>query len=92
MSHESLQEAEAIAHTGVLARITGHFARHPWRAVFTWVGIIAVLIGMQGPFAGSLKNEFKLPGSDFQKATHRIHRSAQYPSHITIPVVVRAPR
>ncbi|MCB0873245.1 MAG: MMPL family transporter [Thermoleophilia bacterium] len=72
MSHESLQEAEAIAHTGVLARITGHFARHPWRAVFTWVGIIAVLIGMQGPFAGSLKNEFKLPGSDFQKATDLI--------------------
>lgn len=25
--------------------------------------------------------------ADFQKATHRIHRSAQYPSNVTIPVV-----
>ncbi|MEZ5364005.1 MAG: CocE/NonD family hydrolase C-terminal non-catalytic domain-containing protein [Bryobacterales bacterium] len=37
-------------------------------------------------------NIFEAKLSDFQKATHRIHRSAQYPSHVTIPVVVQAPR
>jgi putative CocE/NonD family hydrolase len=37
----------------------------------------------------AVPNIFDAKESDFQKATHRIHRSAQYPSHVTIPVVVR---
>jgi len=34
-------------------------------------------------------NIFKAAESDFQKATHRIHRSAGHASHVTIPVVRR---
>jgi putative CocE/NonD family hydrolase len=30
---------------------------------------------------------FDAKRTDFQKATHRIYRSARYPSHVTIPVV-----
>jgi putative CocE/NonD family hydrolase len=37
----------------------------------------------------AVPNIFNAKESDFRKATHRIYRSAQYPSHITIPVVVR---
>jgi predicted acyl esterase len=34
-------------------------------------------------------NIFEAAESDFQKATHRIHRSAGHASHVTIPVVRR---
>jgi predicted acyl esterase len=37
----------------------------------------------------AVPNIFDAKASDFRKATHRIYRSAQYPSHLTIPVVVR---
>jgi uncharacterized protein len=36
-------------------------------------------------------NIFEAKASDFRAATHRIHRSARYPSHVTLPVVVRPP-
>ena len=34
---------------------------------------------------------FAATATDFRKATHRIYRSAQYPSHVSIPAVVRWP-
>jgi len=34
-------------------------------------------------------NIFEAKASDFQMATHRIHRSAAHPSHVSLPVVVR---
>jgi len=37
----------------------------------------------------AVPNIFNAKESDFRKATHRIYRAAQYPSHVTIPVVVR---
>ena len=37
----------------------------------------------------AVPNIFDAKASDFQKATHRVYRSTQYPSHVTIPVVVR---
>jgi predicted acyl esterase len=32
-------------------------------------------------------NIFEAAEEDFRKATQRIYRSAQYPSHITVPLV-----
>jgi putative CocE/NonD family hydrolase len=34
-------------------------------------------------------NIFEAKANDFRTATHRIHRSATHPSHVSIPVVVR---
>jgi predicted acyl esterase len=34
-----------------------------------------------------LPSIFAAKAGDFRAATHRIYRSAQYPSHVTIPVV-----
>lgn len=34
-------------------------------------------------------NIFKATDADYIKATHSIHRSKQYPSHVSIPVIVR---
>jgi predicted acyl esterase len=32
-------------------------------------------------------NIFQAKAADFRSATHRIYRSAQYPSHVAVPVV-----
>jgi hypothetical protein len=32
---------------------------------------------------------FEAKPGDFRLATHRVYRSAQYPSHVTLPVVQR---
>jgi len=38
-----------------------------------------------------VKNIFEAREADFHPATHRIYRSDRYPSHVSIPVVVRPP-
>jgi putative drug exporter of the RND superfamily len=67
-----IEEEQRIAHTGALAAIAGHCARHPWRVVVTWISIFVVLIGLNAAFHGKLINDFKIPGSDTQKATDLI--------------------
>jgi putative drug exporter of the RND superfamily len=67
-----LEDEQRIAHEGGLARWAGHCARHPWRVVSTWVGIFVLLIGLNAAFHGKLINDFKIPGSDTQKATDLI--------------------
>ena len=69
---ERLAEEQRIARGGALARWAGRCARHPWRVVSTWVGIFVVLIGLNAAFHGKLINDFKIPGSDTQKATDLI--------------------
>lgn len=58
--------------TGGLARWTRACATHPWRVVFSWLGIIAALIVVMATLGGSLKDEFEIPGSDTQRATDLI--------------------
>ena len=58
--------------TGGFARWTRACATHPWRVVFSWIGIIVGLIVLVGTVGGSLKDEFEIPGSDTQKATDLI--------------------
>ncbi len=67
-----LAEEQRIAHEGALARWAGHCAQHPWRVVVTWLGVFVVLIGLNAAFHGKLINDFKIPGSDTQKATDLI--------------------
>jgi RND superfamily putative drug exporter len=58
--------------TGALARWTRACASHPWRVVFGWVGIVALLVVLVATVGGSLRDEFEIPGSDTQKATDLI--------------------
>jgi putative drug exporter of the RND superfamily len=58
--------------TGALARWTRACATHPWRVVFSWIGIVVLLVVLVGTIGGSLKDEFEIPGSDTQKATDLI--------------------
>ena len=36
-----------------------------------------------------VNNLFEAKADDFRPATQKIYRSAKYPSHLTLPVVVR---
>src|SRR5438876_32532 len=66
-------------------------ARHPWRVVGTWLGIVVVLIGLNAAFHGKLINDFKIPGSDTQKATDLITAKFGAQKGAALRVVVAAP-
>jgi RND superfamily putative drug exporter len=87
----TLDEERRIAHSGALARFIGHCAHHPWRVIATWFATVVVLIGLNAAFHGTLKNNFKVPGTDFQKATDLI--TAKFPQQKGdfLRVVVAAP-
>ena len=80
-----------VAHTGALARMSGHFARHPWRVIGTWVAIFVGLGVLNGAFHGKLINDFSLPGSDYQKATDLINAKFGGQKGAALRVVVAAP-
>jgi putative drug exporter of the RND superfamily len=88
---QTLEEERRIAHTGILARLTGHFARHPWRTIGTWVAIIVVLFALNAGFAGTLSNDFRVPGTDFQKATDLIEEKFGAQEGEALRVVLAAP-
>ncbi len=88
----AVTEAERrVAHTGALARMSGHFARHPWRVIVTWLAIFVTLGGLNAAFHGTLINDFNIPGSDVQKATDLINAKFGGQKGAALRVVVAAP-
>jgi RND superfamily putative drug exporter len=77
--------------TGGLARWTRACARHPWRVVLGWVGIIALLVVLVMTVGGSLRDEFEIPGSDTQKATDLIESRFAAEQGAVLNVVFAAP-
>lgn len=77
--------------TGGLARWTRACANHPWRVVFSWIGIIAVLIVLVGTIGGSLEDEFEIPGSDTQRATELIESEFASEQGGVLNIVFAAP-
>jgi RND superfamily putative drug exporter len=86
-----LEEERRIAHEGTLARIAGACARRPWRVVAGWAGVFVLLIGLNAAFHGKLINDFKIPGSDTQKATDLITAKFGAQKGAALRVVVAAP-
>ena len=91
MSAHDHEAQQRIAHTGALARVANHCARHPWRVIGTWFAVVVALIGLNVAFHGKLINDFKIPGSDTQRATDLI--TAKFGAHkgAALRVVVAAP-
>jgi RND superfamily putative drug exporter len=90
-TRELLEEERRIAHAGSLARIAGACARRPWRVVGGWLAIFILLIGLNAAFHGKLINDFKIPGSDTQKATDLITAKFGAQKGAALRVVVAAP-
>ena len=91
LADPNLEQQRRVAHTGAQARMAGHFARHPWRVIFSWLGIFVVLIGLNVAFHGTLINDFNLPGTDVQKATDLINAKFPVQKGAALRVVVAAP-
>jgi RND superfamily putative drug exporter len=64
--------------TGALADFARRCARHPWRVVGIWFVTTVALIALVVVGHGTLVNEFKLPGSDTQRATDLL--KAKFPA------------
>jgi RND superfamily putative drug exporter len=77
--------------TGALARWTRACATHPWRVVFSWIALLAVVIFSVGAFGGDLRDEFSIPGSDTQKATDLIEAEFVEEQGGVLNVVFAAP-
>ena len=87
---ERLAAHERLA-TGGLANWMRACARHPWRVVFSWIGIIATLIVLVATIGGSLRDEFTIPGSDTQKATDLIEAEFASEQGAVLNLVFAAP-
>src|SRR5918999_5384502 len=72
MTENGRRAAHERLSTGALARWSRANASHPWRVIFSWLGIVVLLVVLVGTVGGSLKDEFDIPGSDTQKATDLI--------------------
>jgi putative drug exporter of the RND superfamily len=77
--------------TGSLARFMHACAGHPGRVALIWVGIIAALIVLVATVGGGLKDEFKIPGSDTQKATDLIEAEFTSEQGSVLNLVFAAP-
>ncbi len=77
--------------TGALANWARACTRHPWRVVFTWIGIIAALIVLVATVGGSLRDEFEIPGSDTQRATDLIKKEFASEQGSVLNIVFAAP-
>jgi putative drug exporter of the RND superfamily len=82
---------ERIAHTGFVARVAGACAHNPWRVIAGWLFVFVLLIGLNAAFHGKLINDFKIPGSDTQRATDLITAKFGAQEGAALRVVVAAP-
>jgi RND superfamily putative drug exporter len=78
--------------TGALARWARACATHPWRVVFGWLGLVAVLVALVATVGGELRDEFEIPGSDTQRATDLIESEFASEQGGVLNLVFAAPR
>src|SRR3954447_15537261 len=87
--------ARRLAHerlsTGALANWGRACASHPWRVVFSWIGIVILLIVLAAGVGASLRDKFELPGTDTQRATDLIESKFASEQGGVLNIVFAAP-
>jgi putative drug exporter of the RND superfamily len=58
-----------------LAHLARSSARHPWRTILVWVVALVVVSSIAGRLDGEFVDDFRLSGSDAQKAADRLDES-----------------
>jgi RND superfamily putative drug exporter len=58
-----------------LAHLARSSARHPWRTILVWVVALVVVSSIAGQLDGEFVDDFRLSGSDAQKAADRLDES-----------------
>jgi RND superfamily putative drug exporter len=91
MTENGRRAAHERLSTGALARWSRANAKHPWRVIFSWLGIVVLLVALVGTVGGSLKDEFEIPGSDTQKATDLIESEFAEEQGGVLNIVFAAP-
>lgn len=95
VEEEQVERDRLAAHerlsTGALSRWTTHCAKHPWRVIVAWLGIIAGLVVLVASIGGSLRDEFSIPGSDTQRATDLIEAEFAEQQGSVLNLVFAAP-
>ena len=89
--HTSRRLAHERLSTGALASWGRACASHPWRVVFSWIGIVILLVVLVATVGGSLRDKFELPGTDTQKATDLIESQFASEQGGVLNVVFAAP-
>ena len=89
--HTSRRLAHERLSTGALANWGRACASHPWRVVFSWIGIVILLVVLVATVGGSLRDKFELPGTDTQKATDLIESQFASEQGGVLNVVFAAP-
>ena len=89
---EHAPNTEARMATGGQARFARACASHPWRVVGLWLVSTIVLIGLVIGFHGTLVNEFKLPGSDTQRAADLLKAKFPQQKGASLTFVLQAPK
>jgi RND superfamily putative drug exporter len=58
-----------------LSRLARSSARHPWRTILVWVVALMTVSSIAGRLDGEFVDDFRLPGSDAQRAADRLEES-----------------
>ena len=90
-THNSRRLAHERLSTGALAKWGRACASHPWRVVFSWIGIVIALVVLVATVGGSLRDKFELPGTDTQKATDLIESQFASEQGGVLNIVFAAP-
>jgi RND superfamily putative drug exporter len=76
--------------SGLLDRIARACARHPWRTIAAWAGVLVVVVLLAGSVGGTSVDDFRLPNSDAQRGLDVLRRNFPSESGSSAYLVFRA--
>jgi RND superfamily putative drug exporter len=78
--------------SGLLDRIARACARHPWRTIGAWAGVLVMVVLLAGSFGGKSVDDFRLPNSEAQRGLDVLRHNFASESGSSAYVAFRARR